>query len=399
MSVLSRVVADRSAILSEIGADAAVRELTGIDPHAQVRLLSENGYTALTLDDDSGPGAGTPELFGFLIDLARADPIVAHILRAHYWFVEQIRRFPDGPVRDRWVAEIAAGKVFGNATSERTGSAGSLSFQTELEAVDGGWLLTGAKFYSTGTAFSDYVSVTATVRGGEFDGKVARIVLPVDRDGVTVVDDWDGIGQNRTGTGTTTLDRVPVSADDVLAFTDPASAAPLANDGPFLQLYLQALITGILLSVGDDATTLLRSRTRTFDHAPVDSPRHDPVLLGTVGEIDAAAHVARAAVLDAARTIEEAFAPARSGVIDPDLFIKASVAAARVKVHVDRVGLRAAADLFDVGGASSASRTTNLDRHWRNIRTVTLHNPTSYKAIALGDLLVNDTPLPANGYF
>lgn len=399
MSVLSRVVADRSAILSEIGADAAVRELTGIDPHAQVRLLSENGYTALTLDDDSGPGAGTPELFGFLIDLARADPIVAHILRAHYWFVEQIRRFPDGPVRDRWVAEIAAGKVFGNATSERTGSAGSLSFQTELEAVDGGWLLTGTKFYSTGTAFSDYVSVTATVRGGEFDGKVARIVLPVDRDGVTVVDDWDGIGQNRTGTGTTTLDRVPVSADDVLAFTDPASAAPLANDGPFLQLYLQALITGILLSVGDDATTLLRSRTRTFDHAPVDSPRHDPVLLGTVGEIDAAAHVARAAVLDAAQTIEEAFAPARSGEIDPDLFIKASVAAARVKVHVDRVGLRAAADLFDVGGASSASRTTNLDRHWRNIRTVTLHNPTSYKAIALGDLLVNDTPLPANGYF
>ncbi|KAF0967693.1 MULTISPECIES: acyl-CoA dehydrogenase [Gordonia] len=399
MSVLSRVVADRSAILSEIGADAAVRELTGIDPHAQVRLLSETGYTALTLDDGSGPGAGTPELFGFLIDLARADPIVAHILRAHYWFVEQIRRFPDGPVRDRWVAEIAAGKVFGNATSERTGSAGSLSFQTELEAVDGGWLLTGAKFYSTGTAFSDYVSVTATVRGGEFDGKIARIVLPVDRDGVTVVDDWDGIGQNRTGTGTTTLDRVPVSADDVLAFTDPASAAPLANDGPFLQLYLQALITGILLSVGDDATTLLRSRTRTFDHAPVDSPRHDPVLLGTVGEIDAAAHVARAAVLDAAQTIEEAFAPARSGEIDPDLFIKASVAAARVKVHVDRVGLRAAADLFDVGGASSASRTTNLDRHWRNIRTVTLHNPTSYKAIALGDLLVNDTPLPANGYF
>ncbi|NED68239.1 acyl-CoA dehydrogenase, partial [Streptomyces sp. SID10244] len=61
--------------------------------------------------------------------------------------------------------------------------------------------------------------------------------------------------------------------------------------------------------------------------------------------------------------------------------------------------LRAATDLFDIGGASSASRSKNLDRHWRNIRTVTLHNPTSYKAIALGDRLVNGTPLPANGYF
>ncbi|MEO9328814.1 acyl-CoA dehydrogenase family protein [Gordonia aurantiaca] len=399
MSVLTRVITERAAVLSEIAADAATRELQGDDPHAQIRLLSESGYTALTLDDESGHGASVPEFFEFLIELARADPIVAHILRAHFWFVEQIRRFPSGPVRDRWVTEIAAGKVFGNATSERTGNAGSLSFQTELRAVDGGWVLSGVKFYSTGTAFADYVSVTATVRGGDHDGQVARIVLPVDREGVTIVDDWDGIGQHRTGTGTTRLENVAVTAEDILSFTDRGSTEPVANDGPFLQLYLQALITGILLSVTDDATSLLRSRTRTFDHAPVESPSHDPVLLATVGEIDAAAHVARAAVLDAARTIEEAFAPARSGVIEPDLFHKASAAAARVKIHVDRVGLRAAADLFEVGGASSASRAKNLDRHWRNVRTVTLHNPTSYKAIALGDLLVNDTPLPANGYF
>ncbi|MGC4960845.1 acyl-CoA dehydrogenase [Gordonia sp. DT101] len=399
MTVVTRISADRVDVFAEIAADAAARERAGSDPHEQVRLLAETGFTAITLDDDTRSGADIVEFFEFLVELARADPIVAHILRAHYWFVEQIRRLPPGPARDRWAAEIRAGAIFGNATSERTGDAGAKAFRTELRPIDGGWLLTGAKFYSTGTAFADWVSVAATVRGGESGDQIARVVLPVDREGIAIVDDWDGIGQHRTGTGSTNLSDVLVTPDDVLAFSDPGSVRPAVNDGPFLQLYLQALITGILLSVADDAAELLRSRTRTFEHAPDAAPRQDAVLLQTVGEIDAAAHVSRSAVLAAARDVEAAFAPARSGSVDPDLFTQASVAAARVKVHVDRIGLRAAADLFDIGGASSASRSKNLDRHWRNIRTVTLHNPTSYKAIALGDRLVNGTPLPTNGYF
>jgi alkylation response protein AidB-like acyl-CoA dehydrogenase len=399
MTVVTRVAADRDSVLADIATDSAARERSGTDPHAQVRLLSDTGYTALTLDEASSAGADIVEFFDFLIDLARADPIVAHILRSHFWFVEQVRRLPAGPARDRWSAEIAAGKIFGNATSERTGTAGAKAFSTELRPIDGGWLLSGAKFYSTGTAFSDWVTVAATIRGGASGDQIARVVLPIDREGVAVVDDWDGIGQHRTGTGTTTLTDVFVGRDDVLELTDPAADRPVANDGPFLQLYLQGLITGILLSVTDDAVDLLRSRSRTFDHAPSDTPRDDAVLLKTVGELDAAAHVSRTAVLGAAREIETAFALARQGHIDAELFTRASVAAARVKVHVDTVGLRAATDLFDIGGASSASRARNLHRHWRNIRTVTLHNPTSYKAIALGDRLVNDAPLPRNGYF
>ncbi len=216
---------------------------------------------------------------------------------------------------------------------------------------------------------------------------------------MTVVDDWDGIGQHRTGTGSTTFTDVAVSDDEILAILDPSSELPIANDAPLLQLFLQALITGILFSVADDAATLLRSRTRSFAHAPDPSPRHDPILLATVGEIDAAAHVARAAVLAAGADIEAATLAARRGDIDPELFDRAAVAAARVKVHVDRVALPAASSLFEAGGASSASRARNLDRHWRNIRTITLHNPTSYKAVAVGDLLVNGNPLPRNGYF
>ena len=401
MTAATRVLTDRAGVLAEIGSSAADRERNGENPHAQIELLRDAGLTALTLDTaHGGSGADVVDLIDFIIDLAQADPIVAHILRAHYWFVEQVKRLPDGPQRDRWSAEIAASKIFGNATSERTGTAGSRRFATRLAPIDGGWLLTGDKFYSTGTAFADYVAVQASVGDAHAD-TIARLLVPVDRPGVIVVDDWDGIGQHRTGTGSTHFSDAQVTVDDILTITDPTSAdvPPTVNDGPLLQLFLQALITGILLSVTQDAVDLLASRTRTFDHAPADDPRADPVLLQTIGEIDAAAYVARSAVLAAARDIEAAFGPAREGRIDDELFARAAVSAARVKVHVDRIALPAAAALFEVGGASSASRHRNLDRHWRNIRTITLHNPTSYKAVALGDLAVNQTALPANGYF
>lgn len=403
MTATLPTTADRDAVLARIADGAADRERRGIDPRDEIRLLADAGLTAFTLDRaDGGAGAGVVELLDLIIDLARADPIVAHILRAHFWFVEHIRRLRAGPVRDAWSARVARGEIFGNATSERTGEAGIRRFTTELRPVDGGWLLTGDKFYSTGTTFADWVLTMASLPGKR--EQVARIVIPVDRTGVTVIDDWDGIGQHRTGTGTTTFRDVFISADDFISLTDAADeaavdAAPVANDGPLLQLYLQALITGILLSVTDDAADILRTRTRSFSHAPAPRPREDPVLLETAGRLDAAAHVARSAVLAAAAEVEAAHAPARNGVIDAGAFTRASVSAARVKVHLDEVGLRSAADLFEVGGASVASRARNLDRHWRNIRTITLHNPAAYKAVAIGDHLVNHTPLPANGYF
>lgn len=390
--------ASRAAVLAQIAEGAADRERLGVDPFEQIGLLRTSGLTALTLDPVyGGDGASIRELLAFVTDLAHADPIVAHILRAHFWQAQQISRLPEGPAKDRWAREVAAGKVFGNATSERSGAAGTLRFATELRAIDGGWLLNGSKFYSTGTAFADYVSVSGRLS----EHQVAKVNVPVGRDGVVIEDDWDGIGQHRTGTGSTNFTDVLVTQDDFLQVIDlEERAASVVTDGPLLQLYLQAVIAGVLRSVVDDARALVRRRVRSFDHAPAEIPSADPILLQTIGELASTAYVAQAAVLAAGAEVDRAYSAERTGRADAgELFAAASLAAAQVKVHLDRVGLTAAAAVFDVGGASAASRAVNLDRHWRNIRTLTLHNPTSYKALAIGDLVVNDNPLPGNGYF
>ncbi|GLD42934.1 putative acyl-CoA dehydrogenase [Mycobacterium kiyosense] len=395
MTSFTPTLQKRAAMLAEIASGAAHREGHGIDPREQVEMVRDSGLTALTLDPAlGGPGGTIGDLVTFIIELAEADPIVAHILRSHYLQVRQISRLPDGPIRDRWAAELAAGKIFGNATSERDGALGTYQYATKLVSSGSGWLLSGAKFYSTGTAYADWVTVVAQLD----EDQVVRVNLPLDRPGIEVLDDWDGIGQHRTGTGTTQFTDVWVTEDDFLNVTSP-KVERIASDVPLMQLYLQAIMAGILRTVVSDASDLLRSRTRTFDHAPSQSPRRDPLLLETIGKLASTAYIAEAAVLSATSHIDAAYASERTGNPDPELFARASLAAAQVKVHVDEAGLSAASAIFNVGGASSASRAKNLDRHWRNIRTLTLHNPTSYKAVAIGDHVVNGTALPANGYF
>ena len=125
----------------------------------------------------------------------------------------------------------------------------------------------------------------------------------------------------------------------------------------------------------------------------------DPLLQRTLGELESTEYIAKAAVLDAADAIAAADASARGGIPDAKLATQAQLKAAKVKVHLDEVAPHAATRLLELGGASASSRKRNLDRHWRNIRTITLHNPVAYKARLIGQNLLHGTPVPSNAYF
>ncbi|HEX9497134.1 MAG TPA: acyl-CoA dehydrogenase family protein, partial [Mycobacterium sp.] len=166
-----------------------------------------------------------------------------------------------------------------------------------------------------------------------------------------------------------------------------------------LQLYIHAVVAGILASVVDDGIALLRSRNRSFSHALSETPTDDPLYQKQLGELAATAYIAKAAVLDAAEAIAAATASETDGAPDAQLAAEAQLRVAKVKVHLDDVAPEAATRLLELGGASAASRQRNLDRHWRNIRTITLHNPVAHKARVIGQNLLHGTPIPANAYF
>jgi alkylation response protein AidB-like acyl-CoA dehydrogenase len=387
------------ALLARVAEGASERERDRVAPFEQIALIKEARLGAIRVPAaEGGDGATLRQLFEVLMALAEADSNVAHILRVHFSYVERLRDEPDAGRRARWIAVVNEGKIFGNAISEQSGQAVGMGFETVLtpDPSGEGFRLNGEKFYSTGSLYADFTQIYASTP----EDTIAAITIPVDREGVAILDDWDGFGQRLTGTGTTRLDDVRVEPDEVVDYgsREDLMAAP-GIQGAFLQLYLQAVTVGALRAVRNDAVALVRRRRRSFSHAADASPTADPQILQVVGQIAADAFAAEAIVLAAAERIDAAAASTVDGKPDSALAEAAQVAAAEAKVAIDSFAPRAATALFDAGGASATQAAANLDRHWRNIRTISTHNPTFLKASAVGDYLVNATPPPRNGFF
>jgi alkylation response protein AidB-like acyl-CoA dehydrogenase len=387
------------ALLDELAAGASEREAKRVAPHEQIRRIADAGLGRLRIPvAEGGAGVSLRELFQFLIQLGEADSNLVHILRVHYWFVEaQLQRLASDPRRTRNLALINQGHIFGNGFSEQSRRATGLYFDTTItpDPSGTGHRLNGRKYYSTGSLYSSYTAIFASTPAG----KVAAAVIPVDREGLKIEDDWDGFGQRLTGTGSTILENVFVGADEFEEYAHPVEVQPPTYQYAFLQLYLQAVAAGILRAVRNDAVALVRRRKRNFSHAQASDPKADPQILQVVGEIAADAFAAEAIVLAAADVIAVAAQSVKDGLPDLPAAQRAQIAAAQAKVAIDRFAHETASRLFDAGGASATQAIYNLDRHWRNARTASTHNPTYAKATAVGDFYVNGKAPPINGYF
>lgn len=376
-------------LLDRIAAGAAGRELDGTLPSEQVGWLKESGYGALRVPvEHGGAGLDWPELTQLWIDLAAADNNLAQALRGHFALAEdrlfQHRRGSDQTV---WFERFVAGEIGGNAWSE----VGSTPIETQRTVVtrDGdAFRLSGTKYYTTGTIFAEWADVYALREDGEFVIALVR----TDGPGFSVSDDWDGFGQRGTGSGTATFDRVPVEAANVMPFVDrfPYQTA-------VYQLNLLATLVGIGQSALRDAVVEVRRRERNYSHANAARARDDAQVLARIGEISAAVYAAEATTLRVAAAVQQVFDVAVTSA-DRERLREvnevAEIESAAAQVVVTDLVLKATSDLFDTLGASATSRARALDRHWRNARTVSSHNPRILKARVVGAHEVNGTPPP-----
>ncbi|WP_052130195.1 acyl-CoA dehydrogenase family protein [Ureibacillus sinduriensis] len=382
---------DFEKIVNEIARDEKERRKgeTRKNPYYAIKLIKESGLGAIQLPKKyGGNNASVRDLLYVVMRLAEADPDVAHILRFHYSFVERLLRETNRQTdNNKLLEKIAAGVIIGNAYTEinNRNVGGQNLFDTTLTPDEDGYRLKGTKYFCTGTLYADLVAVLAS----NLDGTPVSLLIPTNREGVIIEDDWDGIGQKLTGSGTTHFQNVFVQKEEVKKLSDNST-----RFSSLLQLYLHGIIAGILRSVVSDGANIVKSRKRTFSFAAAKLPREDPQLLQTLGEISSIAFTAESLIYVAADAIDRASKSAVNGVVNYSLSHHASLLAAQTKVVVDELALKASTLLFDVGGASATKQSAHLDRHWRNIRTLASHNPTIYKARIIGDYRVNGKDLP-----
>ncbi|MEH2039970.1 acyl-CoA dehydrogenase family protein [Nostoc sp.] len=380
-----------------IALGASERDRDRILPYNVVELIRRSRLGALRIPIGEGGGGSTAhELFEVVIRLGDADPNLAHIVRNHFSVTERILRSERTRRNRRWLKAVVDGAIIGLATTELESkrSGGGQVANTKLTPDGDGYRLNGTKYYSTGSLYADLIFVRVLVP----DGTKAFILIPTNREGIDLVDDWDGFGQRLTGTGTTTFKNVRVEADEVIFETNTDKDNLPYNIVP--QLFLTAINASIIRSVLRDATALIRNRPRTFYHAVSEQASEDPILQQTVGQIAANAFAAEAIVLAAADGLDRLPAAQAQGEdAETAAALATSLSAAKAKLIVDDLALRSATLLFEVGGASTTKKSSNFDRHWRNARTLSSHNPNHFKARAIGDYEINGTPLPTRGFF
>ncbi|MCU1404890.1 MAG: acyl-CoA dehydrogenase, partial [Glaciihabitans sp.] len=262
---------------------------------------------------------------------------------------------------------------------------------TRIHRDGDGYRVTGSKYYSTGGLHAQWFSGTAR----DEHNNIVSFSVPTDRAGVTLLDDFDAIGQRLTASGTTLFDEAYLSADEVAPENGrsrrPATALP--------QLYLAAVLAGIAESALDDAVAFARDVARPIKHSSAEVSVEDPYVRHAVGDIASHAIAARGAVLLAAEALGNALSTAEDAPGFLDTALRATVTVASAQQSAARDALAAAEAVFDVGGGRAIRREHHLDRHWRNARTVTNHNPRAWKSAVVGAyLLTGETP-PDNGLF
>lgn len=384
------VLLERSAgLLREIADGAAERERTRTLPFAEIRQIADARLLTLRVPrEHGGPGATVRELFEFVIALAAADSNIAQALRSSYAFVESITISGDPDERDSWLPHILAGDVFGNAGWERGDRNGAVNTRIRNDGA-GGFVVDGTKFYSTGALFADWVSTSARAD----DDEVVGFTVPAGRPGLDRQDDWDGIGQRLTASGTTRLTGLAVAAAELRRRpTDRGRRSPMT---PFLQLYLAAVEAGIARNALDDAVAFAQQHARPIVHSGVDRSVDDPHVARVVGEMSSKAFAAAAGMLHAAESIDRA----RRSDNDPDALRAASLDVARAQYFAVEAALRCGELAFDVGSGSATLARYGLDRHWRNARTVANHNPRDHKAAVLGAYHLTGAEPPTSGLF
>ena len=388
------VLASVARLADRFRSGAAERDRERLLPRAEITELSDAGIYAATVPAEHGGADVPPSLLAEVIRLlAEADPNIAQIPHSHFVYVQLLKVAASQEQQKFFFEELLAGKRFANAQSERGGKTITDIATTFTPHADG-FRLTGEKYYCTGTLFADWMPVLARLDDPDQRSDLPAgdyvLYVPADSPGLTVADDWDALGQRLTGSGTVTLNDVAVRPEWVVP-RSPAFGGPTSY-GAFAQLLHAAIDVGIARAALDDAKEFVRTKSRPWFEAKVDRAEDDPLLVQRFGELAISVATAEATLVAAGLAVDAAFANPSD-----DAAQAASVAVAVAKVVGERSALEVSSAIFEVSGTRSAGAGSNLDRHWRNARTQTLHDPVRWKYQHIGSAVLRDEAPPRHG--
>ncbi|MFF5864172.1 SfnB family sulfur acquisition oxidoreductase [Pseudomonas sp. NPDC012596] len=353
-------------------------------PWAEIEQFTRSGLGSISVPKaHGGPDVSFETIAEVFRLISAADPALGQIPQNQFGMLQLLRLTATEAQQALIFRSVLDGWRIGNAGPER-GTKDTLTLKARITREGDGYRISGEKFYSTGALFAHWVAVKALDDQGRQRLAFVRRGSP----GLRIVDDWSGFGQRTTASGTVLLDQVPVDADLVIDNWRQRDTPNIQGAGS--QLIQAAIDAGIAEAAIEDAIHFVREKSRPWIEAKVERASDDPYVIADIGRLKLELHAAEALLLKAARVLDEV----NAAPIDAAAAARASIAVAEAKVLTTEISLQASEKLFELAGSRATLAEFNLDRHWRNARVHTLHDPVRWKYHAVGAYHLNGT-LPA----
>ncbi len=371
----------------EFAKEASQRDYQRQLPLREVQQYSASGLWGITIPKQfGGAGVSYKTLAEVVKIISSADSSLGQIAQNHWAFLEHIRLDASLEQQEFFFAQVLQGKRFGNAFSEK-GSKTVADLTTKIEFKDGHAVINGQKFFATGALLAHWIPVVAVSE----EGKPFAALVPQHTPGLTIVNDWSGFGQRTTVSGSVHLNNVQVDLKYIVpihqAFERPTAAGAISQ---FIQ---SAIDAGIARGAIDETIAYVRAHARPWIDSGLEQASQDPYTIANIGELKIKLRAAEAVLALAGEAIDHALLNPTEETVS-----EATLITAESKVLTTEIALLAANKLFELSGTRSTLSELNLDRHWRNARTHTLHDPVRWKLNIVGNYYLNDVPPPRHAW-
>ncbi len=383
----AEAIAIARELAAEFAVDAAKRDRERILPAAELDRFSKSGLWGITVPKAyGGPGVSFATLAEVIKLISAADPSIGQIPQNHLAALDAIRVTGSEAQKRHWFSRVLKGYRLGNAFSEAK-SRHVGAFETTLTPDGDGYAVNGEKFYATGALFAHFIHIGAIGP----NGKVHLAIASRGAKGLTIVDNWSSFGQRTTASGNVLLDNVRV---------DPIGVIPAylggeqpSSNGAVSQIIQAAVDAGIARGAIADTISFVRNYTRPWIDSRQERGSEDVFTISQIGDLEIKLHAAEALLEKAGHAID--------GIVDApsDASVASvSIAVAEAKVLTTEIAILAANKLHELAGTRSTLAEFNLDRHWRNARTHTLHDPVRWKYFHVGNYALNGVAPPRHAW-
>jgi SfnB family sulfur acquisition oxidoreductase len=383
----AEAIAIATRLAERFAAGASARDRNRERPLVELDAFSQSGLWSINVPKGfGGPELSYVTLVKVIEIISAADPSLGQIPQNHLGVVAAIRTVSDQAQQKLLFDEVLKGTRFGNAFSE-FGSKRAADFETKFADAGDHVVVNGRKFYSTGALLAHLVPIVAL----DEQGRAWYAIADRDAPGLTVIDDWSSFGQRTTASGTVILDNVKVPKSHLVpgykGYDHPTA------DGAIFQIIQAAVDTGIAKAAIDETIAFVRTKARPWIDSGLDHASQDPYTIHAIGDLSLKLHAAEALLERSGRSVDAAVESP-----DAETVAAAQIAVAEAKVLSTEIAIEATNRLFELAGTRSTLAENNLDRHWRNARTHTLHDPVRWKYAILGNYFLNGVNPPLHAW-